>query len=389
MPNPKWSNKWIGGCCVKGNGNKPNLVFVGYADQTSMVNAAATDATDVTSDMTLFNVGQLQDLLKQHPGAFKIQNGATYNPEQLFFNVHNTPDGGKTVDVKDNTGNTVYSGKNPVANVNVRLALSLTFNRPKLIEYMYKVGSSIANKIYSYDEPVVNEKGVKNPYADKAITGVWDPIQKKFVAGGTSKALKDAVKLLGKAGYHGCSSSKTCLTVYLTTNGTGNTARGNAALFLASAFSKIGVKLNYVDVESGSHGPFLRTWSAGGTAAHGWYEIALFAYGQGLPQPDGWLQNVTTTYCAQKGQQDIDENYSCIEDKVIDHALNAASKTASDKARQSDFDKFQMEFAKQAYWVNTDVRPNITTYDSHAHNIIANPFDQSVPNWDANDWKAS
>ena len=179
-----------------------------------------------------------------------------------------------------------------------------------------------------------------------------------------------------------------CLTVYLTTNGSGNTARGNFATYLHAAWAKIGVNMIYNDVESGSHGPFLRTYTAGGTAANGWYEIALFAYGLGLPQPDGFLQNVTTTYCPQVGKADIDGNYSCIEDSTINHDFNAASKTVNDKTRKKLFNQMQAEFVKNAYWVATDVRPNIETYDKHAGGIVNSPFSLDTPDWDAWDWKA-
>jgi ABC-type transport system substrate-binding protein len=336
--------------------------------------------------MTLLNVSQLKAALKQHKGAFRILNGATFNPEELFMNVHNSPDGGKTVTVKDNSGNVVYNGKNPISNVKVRQALSLAFSRVGLIKYMYKVPTSIANKVFTYANPVPNEKALSDPYANKSITGAWNG--HKWETPGTKAAISDAIKLLKSAGYKGCSASHTCVTVYLTTNGTGNVARGNAVAYLQRAWRAIGVNTNYVDVESGSHGPFLRTYSAGGTAANGWYEIALFAYGLGIPQPDGFLPNLTTQYCPQIGKSDVDGNYACVEDKTINKDFNGALRTTNDKKRKQLFDQMQSEVVKNAYWVATDVRPNIETYDKKAGGIVNSPFSLSTSNWDAWDWKA-
>src|SRR5579884_527792 len=196
VPNKYWRGSWVGGCCVKGNNGPPRLsqaVFQLYATQQGMITAAASGGTDVTSDYTLANVATLK---KFSGGRYKIITPGTFNLESAFFNVFN-----KTVSVYDNANHTVYHGKNPVANVKVRLALALAFDRAKLISYAYKAPLKVAKKLVSYSSPVANDTDKPHdPWGDKSIKGAWDPIKKKYEAPGSKTAMADAKKLLKQAG---------------------------------------------------------------------------------------------------------------------------------------------------------------------------------------------
>jgi ABC-type transport system substrate-binding protein len=387
-PMKYWKNSNVGTCCVKGGGKGgprlKTLVFQAYANQTGMEAAAATGATDVTSDYTVADVKTLDKLNSHHK--YHVAVPGTFNLEMMFFNVY-----GKKVDVRDNANHTVYSGANPVANVKVRQALALAFNRAGLISFAYKTSKSVASKLVSYSVPVPNDtSSPKDPWGDKKINGAWDPLKHKYVAPATKSAMADAKKLLKQAGY----SSKHKAQIYITTNSVGNLTRASEQLYLQKSWGKLGsVSVHNVDVEErGNPAPFLATWSQSGTTAHGHTMIAIFEEALGAPQPDGWEPDVASNRCPRtekdKSKLDTDANWSCIKNKTIDTIFKKAAKTTNNGTRIKLFDQFQTLMVNNVYWDALAMKPNVETYDGKAVNILPSAFSSGTPNWDSWDWAA-
>lgn len=379
-PNKFWNNSFVGE--KRGKPHLKHLIFAAFTPQDpGLINAAATGETDVTQDFTLLQVKHLRQH-KDHQ--YKVVTQATFNPEQLFFNV-----GFKDATVEGLGGSTVFKGKNPVYNKKVRLALGLAFKRPNLIHFAYGVPMSIAKRLYSYTSPVLCDKALPSPYCNRSIKGAWDPLSHKWLTPGSKKAIKAAKKLMKKSGYSGSHPA----TIYLSTNATDNLARKGIYLYLHKAWAKIHVNLNLVDVSASLGGKFLVSYSQGGIAAHSHFQIALFAFGLGIPQPDSLRTSLASQYCPSKDptvkNRDFDGNDSCINNKAMDKAWNKAESTANNKVRAKQFKKIQVIMSKNAYWTTTDVRPNVNTVDKKARGVKGNPFDSDAANWNSWDWKAA
>ncbi len=166
-PNKYWKASYVGASA----GTKfKNLIYQQYTDQPSMINAAARHDTDVTNDYTLLDEGLLRKAAK---GNFKIEESGTWFPEELFFNTYN-----KKVNI---AGGGPSGVKNPAADTRVRQALSLSYDRAALIANAYGVSRGEAAKYVSYTNPILSTPLLKAPFADKSITGAWDPIKGKYV----------------------------------------------------------------------------------------------------------------------------------------------------------------------------------------------------------------
>lgn len=367
-PNPHWKNSYIG---VKNVKPVAKLEYLQFGSQSDMIAGAATGATDATTDYTVLNLPALKAANTHHQ--YKILTAASYDPEELFMNVHNA---------KVNVDGGPSGIKNPIHNVKVRQALSLAYSRPAMESNAYGISLKLAKRYSSVSNPFVSTPANKNPYADPAITGAWDPIRHKDVNPGSKQAFADAKTLLKQAGYgHG-------VTIYITTNGGGNIARHNEVDYLASnsAWHKIGVTVKYIDKEAAD---LFNDWDGGGLGPHGHYEIMIFAYTNIAPLPDTWVFNVTSAFCPQtdhSGSAESDENWSCIRNKAIDKAFTAAAASTTTAKRHKEFNIVSTQFNRNVYWSMLAMRPTVHTADSHVGNATVNPFVGGSVNWDPWAW---
>jgi ABC-type transport system substrate-binding protein len=366
-PNPRWKASWLG---AKGVTPLSKLEYLQFGSQADMIAGAATGATDATTDYTVLSLPALRAADNHHQ--YKILTHASFDPENLFFNDYN-----KTVNIDGGPSNV----KSPVYSVKVREALALAYNHAAMESNAYGIPLSLAKKYTTYELPFVSTPALRNPYADKSITGAWDPIRHKDVAAGSSQAFADAKTLLKQAGF-------AHPTIYITTNGSGNVARHNEVDYLASnaAWGKIGVHVVYIDKEAED---LFNDWNGGGLGPHGHFEIMIFAYTDNPPYPDGWYAETEGQFCAQtdkSGGAENDENWSCIHDSKVDHAFTAAAQTTNSSKRQKEFNIISTEFNKNVFWSPLAMRPVIHTADAHVGNASVNPFIGAAVNWDPWAW---
>jgi len=366
-PNPHWKSSYMG---LKKVTPVSKLEYLQFGSQADMIAGASTGTTDATTDYTVLSLPALRAADNHHQ--YKILTAASFDPEELFMNVHN-----KTVNVDGGPSGI----RNPIFSVKVRQALSMAYSRAAMESNAYGISMKLAKRYSSVSNPFVSTPALKNPYADPAITGAWDPIRHKDVAPGSALAFKDAKKLLKQAGF-------AHPTIYITTNGSGNVARHNEVDYLASnhAWGKIGVTVKYIDKEAGD---LFNDWNGGGLGPHGHYEIMIFAYTNNPPYPDGWVFETGGQFCPQTdhtGNAENDQNWSCIRDNSINKAFAKAAATTSSSKRHKEFNVVSKQFNRNVYWSMLAMRPVIHTADKHVGGVSDNPFIGGAVNWNPWAW---
>lgn len=335
-----------------------NLIFAFYANKPSMIAAAANKETDVTQNYTVADLGDLG----KHAGSFKISATPGFAMEHLEYNLDSK-----------------YNGAaNPLANTNVRVALSLALNKLGLIQSALGVSPQQAKGVVAWT-PWINTPSLKQAFADKSITGQWDPIAKKYVNPGTASAIKDAKKILAKTPY----KSGFSVDFYTTS---GNPVRQAQESVIAQSWQQIGVnvKPNFVPAST----LFASDWAKNGILDHGTFQVAMFGF-SGSPDPDQLKYNLVSRYVDrnQSTHAAINGNDAGIQDKLIDKSFTAGAHSLDPKARGKAYTAVQVEMAKKSYWDMLYFKPVIATADNRVSNFANNPT-QLGPTWNMYNWKA-
>jgi len=288
---------------------------------------------------------------------------------------------------------------NPFAGANglkVRQALLMAFNRTTLIADTFNIDPSAAATQVSYCSPINCTKSGSAPYgAFKAIKGYWDPLANKgkggYVPGkcavstgnggdgSNNTTIKDAKKLLAKAGY----GPNHPLTVYLASST--KAYRVFEREYLQSCWQAIGnwVTVNIYAIPSGT---LYNDYQDGGTYANGHYEAGIIGYGGVPPDPDGWKANFLSSDCPQIGAHSgAQGNNGCIKDKIIDKNFIAGGKALKSSARAMDYLAIQTEVAKQAYQATLATIPQIFTSDGAANGYHMNAW-SVADTWNGYAW---
>jgi peptide/nickel transport system substrate-binding protein len=320
-----------------------SLIFAFYSDKPGMIAAAASKQTDVTQDYTPADIPEL----RKHTDAYRLYTNPGFIFEHLEFNVDKT-----------------YNGNNnPVANPSVRVALALALDKIGLIRSALGISAAQAKGVVSWT-PLVITPTLVQPFADKKITGNWDPLKKAYVLPGTAAAVSDAKKILAKTPF------ASGFTVDYDTT-TGNPVRAAQAAVVANSWSKLGVKVNLTLVPATK---LFGNWDSGGTLDHGQYQVADFAF-SGQPDPDQLHFNLQSKYIDREAatKASSNENYSGIHDSIFDKNFPAASRTLDSATRAKLYAQVQVELNQKAYWDGLYFRPQLATADSKVGNFEDNP----------------
>lgn len=335
------------------------LIFVFYSSKPGLIAAAAARQTDVTRNYT---AADLPELAKHK--TYKTDVVPSFSFEHLEFNVDKE-----------------FNGKpNPLSNQNVRLAMALALDKLGLIRSALGLTAKQAKLIEAWS-PWVNTPALVQPFADKSLTGQWDPAAKKFqVNTGSGQALADAKKLLAKTPYKDGFS----LDFYTTS---GNPVRQSQAAVMLRNWATLGIKLNLNFVPSSKL--FGYVWANNTIGQHGAFQVAMFAT-SGKPDPDQFKFNLVSRYIDREQAQhsSTNINWSGIHDKVFDKDMPAAAKTTKRSTRATLYSAVQVEMNKQAYWVPLFYRPNINTTDGKVKNFAGNPT-QVESTWNVYNWRVS
>jgi peptide/nickel transport system substrate-binding protein len=334
------------------------LIFAFYSSKPALIAAAASHQTDVTQNYT---AADLPDL-KQHTNAYKLYTDAGFIFEHLEFNLDKT-----------------YNGNpNPLATLKVRQALALGLDKIGLVQSALGISAKEAKTVVAWT-PWVNTPTLVQPFADKKITGQWDPIQKKYDPNtGRGKALADAKKLLSQTTYKDGFSLD-----FFTTSG--NPVRQAQAAVTQASWARLNVKVNVNLVPSSK---LFADWDHGGILDKGQFQVGMFAF-LGNPEPDGFKYNMQGKYIDREKSSThatINENYSGIKNGAIDKAFDTAAHTFDKKVRAANYATAQVQLNQNAYWVCLYFRPTIATADSKVGNFANNPT-LAGPTWNMFNWK--
>lgn len=334
------------------------LIFSFYSSKTGLIAAAAAGQTNQTSNYTAADLPELQ----RHK-TFKLYTGPQFTFEHLELNVDNT-----------------YKGHpNPLSYAKVRQALALALDKIGLIRGALGVSESTARQIVGWT-PLVNTPNFVQPFADKSLTGQYDPLTGKYDSNpGKGKALADAKKLLSQTPF----KSGFSVDFYTTS---GNPVRQAQEAVIAASWSHIGVRVspNYVP---GSK--LFGSYDHGGITHTGQFQVGMWAL-TGAPDPDQLKQNMTSPYIDRQKpaghHSDVFANDSGIRDGVIDRAYSVAAHSLDDTVRARNYGAMQVDLNRQAYWITLYFRIAIATADSKFSGFALNPT--TAENWNIYNWKA-
>lgn len=337
-----------------------NLIFAFYSSKESMIAAAANRETDVTQNYTVADLPALQ-----RNSSYIVSSTPGFSFEHLEFNLDKQ-----------------YHGKdNPVSNANVRLALALALDKSGLIRSALSVSAKQARDIVAWT-PFVNTPKLVQPFADKKITGQWDPYANKgkggYVQPGTSQAIKDAKKLLAKTPYKDGFSIDVMTT-------TANPVRAAEVGVITANWRQLGVSVTPNLIPASK---LFAQWDQQGTLVHGDFQAGIWGY-LGSPDPDQWKYNMQSRYIdrAQQTHAAINGNDSGIHDSLIDKAFNAAAKSVVGSVRAKNYTAVQVELAKKGYWIPLYFKPQVATTDGKVSGFANNPT-QVGATWNVANWKA-
>jgi ABC-type oligopeptide transport system substrate-binding subunit len=334
-----------------------SLIFAFYSSKPGMIAAAASRATDITTNYTAADV---PDLLK-HKSKFKTHVDPSFTFEHIELNVDKQ-----------------YKGKpNPLGNASVRQALALALDKYGLIRSALGLSQAQAKQIIAWT-PWVNTPTLVQPFTDKKINGQWDPLAKKYVTPGSGKALSDAQKLLARTPFAGGFTLDGFTTQ-------GNPVRQAQFAVMAASWAKLKVTFvpNYIPTSK-----LFAEYESGGLFQRGEFQVAMFGF-TGPPDPDSLKYNLQSKYIdrEQTTHNSINGNYSGIHDKIIDRGFDVAARSLSKSVRAKEYAAIQKQMDQQAYWIGLFFRPTIATDDGKVRNFSTNPT--TAPQWNAYAWKVA
>lgn len=308
------------------------LIFEFFSDKAAMIAAAGHGQVDDTTDYTAADLKALSAYKN-----YKIIITPGDLLEHLEFNA------------LDET----YNGQpNPLHNVKVRQALALATDRVGMIESALGTTAKQARSIVAYS-PFTITPQFSQAFGDTSITGAWDPIAKKYMTYG-AKAVADAKKLLSQAGY-----SAGFPLEFLTT--AGNPVRQNEYSVISRDWAQLGVVTSLDTTTS-----LLAPWEKNGRLAHGNYQVSLWTEASG-PDPAAFLTYWDSHYIDRMKNTHslVNANFSGIDNKIIDHGLEAGQATFNKATRAKLYKQVQDQMVQNAYWVPLYYRANIVTSDKH------------------------
>jgi peptide/nickel transport system substrate-binding protein len=282
----------------------------------------------------------------------------------------------------------VYGGKpNPLHDARVRQALALAVDKRALIASVLHLNDRQVSNVIQWSFCPASPK-YRSSCADRKLTGQWDPIAKRYDPNpGKGLALLDAKKLLSQTPWRRGFSLD-----FIVRTDTPLRAPEEAAL--AASWERLGVKVKPIKVSG--YTSYFGSYSQGGVLARGQFQAALIGYeisGFGL---DGFLQEDLASTAVDrraKVHEATLDNYSGIDDPVIDHAIAAAQGTLDEKVRAREFDVIQEEVAQKAYWDSLYSQASVYVEDQRIANL-SDSIDSTFFNgplwlyWDVWAWKA-
>ncbi len=315
------------------------LVFKCYASKDALIAGYQAGETDHAEDFTLADLQKLNGLPGLH-----VAKAIGY--EHVDFNL-----------------------QNPVLqDINVRKAVEQAIDRCKLITSLLheKCSDLAVDELEPPPHPDADPSIKELPFdlnaakADMQAAG-WT------INGSNSPATKDG---------------KPFPTLNLVTT-SGNPLRQNTIELIKGALAQIGIPVN-IDGQLYPAGTLFGDFASGGILATGKYDLALFAYVEGLDS-DGNLYGSFHSTQIPTAQDPAGGNYSRVNDPKVDQLLDQGRTTIDVAKRSQIYKDLQKYIVQQVYTIPLYLRPNITLTDAKIGNYFDNPTSQGNP-WNVGEW---
>jgi ABC-type transport system substrate-binding protein len=334
------------------------IIVRSYPSNSALLAAAASHRVDLMP--YLIQGLEFLPRLEDHRDAYVTHLEPSTTVENIPFN-----------------GDPTYEGKpNPLHDARVRLALALALDKISVTKEALPVTDREASRLLVWS-PWINTPKLVEAYADRSITGQWDPIAKRYDPNpGRGVALLDAKKLLGETPWkHGFS---------LDFDTTANipTRQAEEAL-IAAQWARLGVKVvaHFVDATKLFDG-----YANGGILQRGNYQTALFGEAWGYGGPEIMTHLLASKSIPSDGG-DYAWNYARIRDRLIDRNLERALNTLDHKVQARSYAAVQREVNQQAYWIMLWSRPAVWTDDRRVQGLRGGASDVSALRLNSWTWK--
>jgi peptide/nickel transport system substrate-binding protein len=313
------------------------LVFKGYQSKDSLIAGYQAGETDHAEDFTLGDLQKISNL----PG-FQLTSGASY--EHLDFNL----------------------SKPYLQDVNVRKAIYQAVDRCQLIQSLL---SQPCNKL------ILNNLEPGLPDANTSLQGFPFDLN----------AAKQDMKAAGwDCSKNPCTKNGQAFPTLQLVTTSGNALRQNTVQVIKTDLGKLGIPVN-LDGNLYPAGTLFGDYASGGILATGKYDLAEFAYVEGLDS-DGNLYYSYHSSQIPSANDPAGQNFQHLNDPQLDQMLQQGRSTIDQQKRSNVYKNVQSYMIQQqAYQVPLYTRPNITLTDGVLGNYFPNPI--SVGNeWNVGDW---
>ncbi len=317
------------------------IIFKGYATKDALIAGYQAGETDHAEDFTLADLQKLNNL----PG---LQISPAIGYEHIDFNLSKQFGGG------------------PLFTLNVRKAIEQAIDRCGMIQSL----------LHEACDKLIDDSVEPCPHPDcdptiKALPFDVNAAKADLQADGWTITNGVAMK-----------NGQPFPTLNLVTT-SGNQLRTDTTQLIQQYLAAIGIKVN-LDGQYYPAGTLFGDYGSGGILATGNYDLALFAFVEGLDSYGNLYPSFDSTQIPSD-KNPAGQNFSRVNDPMVDQLLNQGSGTIDATKRSDIFKQLQKYIISQVYTIPLYLRPNITLTDNKVGNYFDNPT-SAGNEWNIGEW---
>jgi len=317
------------------------VIFKGYATKDALIAGYQAGETDHAEDFTLADLQKLNNLPGLH-----VAPAIAY--EHLDFNLSKQFGGG------------------PLFTLNVRKAIEQAIDRCGMIQSL----------LHEACDKLIDDSVEPCPHPDcdptiKALPFDVNAAKADLQADGWTITNGVAMK-----------NGQPFPTLNLVTT-SGNQLRTDTTQLVQQYLAAIGIKVN-LDGQYYPAGTLFGDYSSGGILATGNYDLALFAYVEGLDSYGNLYGSFDSTQIPSANDP-AGGNYERVNDQMIDQLLAKGNSTIDATARKQTYQQLLKYITDQVYTIPLYLRPNITLTDNKVGNYFPNPT-SAGNQWNIGEW---
>ena len=270
---------------------------------------------------------------------------------------------------------------NILADVNVRLALSLAIDRQQIVADALQI-PFLPKSHLDGSQLIAFSPQTGGSFDGISVRGAWDPIKGRFVS---QPEVADAGRLLRQAGWilRGCPrhcarynpthcpdpklSCKLTLKMLVPHN---DVPRAAEAKDLQVMWAKLGVELKYDD-RNFSAGNLTASFAERGQCAHGWDNLCMFAQLPGVDPQTDYALEFTSNHIARhrKHPRPTDINFTGVQNPQLDRIFHRAPNFYNTHERARLYRQWQKIVVRRAVWISLFQRPYIVVERGTVQNL--------------------